>query len=350
MTVADVASICGGEFLGNDVEAQSQVDGVAAIHTTGPSKVSWLTDKRHAASLADCPAAAVVGSRADVGDFPRAIVCDDPEMAMVKLLGAFHCAVERPEPGVHPTAVVDSTVDLGAEVAVGPHCVVKAGAKVGARTVLHAGCVVGAEVEIGEDCVLYEQVILYDRTLLRNRVIIHSHTTVGADGFGYVFRDNCHHRYPHIGSVLIEDDVEIGANCCIDRGKVGPTKIGAGCKIDNLVQVGHNVEIGPLSILVGQSGVGGSTKLGPGVMLGGMAGIIDGRIIGDGTMIAAGSCVYNHSDPRDKLMGIPAIDSMRFKRESVHSKKLDQLYKRVSELEKQLAEVRGALAESNSSS
>lgn len=343
-TVADAAALCRGHFTGSTDEAGVVIDGVAAIHTCGPTKVSWLTDDRHGSELADCPAAAVVGSKSVAERFPRTIVCDDPEMSMVRLLGAFHVPLEAPSPGIHPSAVVDSTARIGEGAAIGPLCVVKSNAVIGARSVLHGQCSVGADVAIGDDCTLYDQVVLYDRVTIRNRVILHSHVTIGADGFGYIFRDGAHHRYPHIGSVLIEDDVEIGANTCIDRGKVGPTTIGAGCKIDNLVQVGHNVEIGPLSVVAGQCGFGGSSKLGTGVLMAGHAGVVDGKVVADGSMVGVKACVFNHTKPGERLMGVPAVDDRQFKRDIVRRKKLEKLFDRVAELEARLASIQAGEA------
>ena len=211
-------------------------------------------------------------------------------------------------PGVHPTAVVDAAASLGRNVSVGPHAVVGPRAVIGDNTVLHAGVFVGEATRIGSNCVLWPNVVVRERCVIGNRATIHPNTTIGADGFGYELVDGRHVKVPQIGDVVIEDDVEIGANSCVDRAKFGSTRIGQGTKIDNLVQIAHNVEIGQCSILAGQVALGGSVKVGPYCVLAGRAGVTDHAVLGSHVVIASCSCVSGVVPDNAQMAGIYAFD------------------------------------------
>lgn len=239
-------------------------------------------------------------------------------------------------PGVHKSAVIGAGAVIDPSAHVGPHCIVGEQTSVGARTVLQAGVHVGFQCIVGEDVNLFPNVSIYPRTQIGSRVRIHSGSVVGSDGFGYVFDEVLHRKVPQVGIVIIGDDVEIGACVTIDRGALGPTTIGKGTKIDNLVQIGHNVSIGEHSLVVSQVGIAGSTKLGSHVVLGGQVGIAGHLKIGDRVTIAAKSGVMNDVKDGEKLLGAPAIPDRQAKRQMLALQQLPELIRRVRELEKKL--------------
>ncbi len=240
--------------------------------------------------------------------------------------------------GIHPAAVVAPSAEVHPSVHVGPLCVVGEGVKIGPRCVLEGGNHLGEQVVLGEDVHLFPNVTLYPKTQLGNRVRIHSGTVIGADGFGYVFDAGIHRKVPQIGNVIVQDDVEIGANVTIDRGALGPTLIGRGTKIDNLVQVGHNVMIGENCLLVAQVGIAGSTRLGNYVILGGQVGLSGHLRIGNKVTVAAQSGVMNNINDGEKWLGSPAQPDRQTKRQWIAMQQLPDLLRRVHQLEKQLAQ------------
>jgi UDP-3-O-[3-hydroxymyristoyl] glucosamine N-acyltransferase len=242
------------------------------------------------------------------------------------------------DPGVHPSAVIGE----GAEVegtAIGQNVVVGEGAVIGQRTTLYPGVFVGTGTSLGSDCVLWPNVVVREQVTIGDRVIIHANSTIGADGFSYLQRDDRHVRVPQIGTVVIEDDVEIGANTTIDRSRSGATRIRRGAKIDNLVMVAHNCDIGEGSLLAAHTGIAGSTVLGKYVACGGQAGIIDHINVGDGAQLGAKSAVFNDIPAGTLVRGSPAREMWRFAREQVALKKLPDLLKTIKRLEQRVREL-----------
>jgi UDP-3-O-[3-hydroxymyristoyl] glucosamine N-acyltransferase len=240
------------------------------------------------------------------------------------------------EPGIHPTAIVDAAAEVDPTAHVGPYCVVGAGARLGARCGLEGLDHVGAGCALAEDCRLFPRVTLYPGSRLGRRVRVHSGAVVGADGFGYVLDNGVHRKVPQIGRVEVEDDVEIGANVAIDRGALGVTRIGQGTKIDNLVQLGHNVQVGKHCLLVSQAGIAGSTQLGDYVTLAGQVGLAGHLKLGDRVTVAAKAGVMNDIPDGQQWLGIPAQPNRDTKRQFVAIRKLPDLLKRVAELEKRV--------------
>lgn len=257
----------------------------------------------------------------------------NPRVAFAKTLALFF-----PEPvfkpGIHPTAVVAASARVDATAHVGPHCVVGEKVSIGARTVLRGGIHVGDNSRIGEDTRIFPNVTIYARTEIGSRVRIHSGTVIGADGFGYVPDAGIHLKVPQIGQVIIGDDVELGANVTVDRGALGPTIIGKGSKIDNLVQIGHNVVLGEHCIIVSQVGIAGSTKLGDNVVLGGQVGVGGHLKIGSRASVVAQSGVMHDIPAGEKWMGAPAQPDRQTKRQMLAIQKLPELIRRVNKLEK----------------
>jgi UDP-3-O-[3-hydroxymyristoyl] glucosamine N-acyltransferase len=240
-------------------------------------------------------------------------------------------------PGIHPTAIIDPSARIASSAHVGPYCVIGERARIGERVVLQTMVTVGADCEIADGTCIFPSVTLYANTQIGRNVRIHAGTVVGSDGFGYVFDSGAHRKVPQIGGVIICDDVEIGANVTIDRGALGPTTIGKGSKIDNLVQIAHNVHIGEHSLIVSQAGVAGSTRIGSYVTLAGQVGIAGHLKIGDGVTIAAQSGVMHDIGDRQKWFGTPAMPDRKMKRQLIALQQLPELLRRVAELEKKLA-------------
>jgi len=256
-----------------------------------------------------------------------------PQQAMIDLLLLFH-----PTPplvsGVHPSAIIAGDARVDAAAAVGPLVVVEAGARVASGTRVGAFAFVGAGVEVGEDCVLGPHVTLLAGARLGRRVIVHAGSVIGADGFGFAFDGARHRKIPQTGGVIIEDDVEIGANCAIDRATFGHTIIRRGTKIDNLVQIGHNVEVGEHSILVAQVGVSGSSRLGRGVVLAGQVGVADHVSVGDGALVGAQAGVPSDVEAGGRYLGTPARPIVEAKRIFAAESRLPELLQRVRALER----------------
>ena len=239
-------------------------------------------------------------------------------------------------PGIHPSAVVASTAKVDPTAHIGPGCVVEERASLGARVVLHAGDYVGADCRLAEDTMLFPHVTLYPRTETGRRVRIHAGAVIGSDGFGYVQEGGTHRKVPQIGNVILGDDVEVGANVTIDRGALGPTVIGKGTKIDNLVQIAHNVQIGEHCLVIAQVGIAGSTKLGNYVVLAGQVGVAGHLKIGDQVTIAAQSGVMNHIPAREKWFGYPAQPDKDAKRQILALRHLPEMRRSLRLIEKKL--------------
>ena len=311
---------------------------ISPLRDAEPDDMAFLADGRYAGELPGCRSRTLLVSEGlcslEDGPSDRLAVAD-PHAALVALLPLLH-----PEPevatGVHRTAVVDPAANVAESAFVGAGAVVEAETTVGEGTRIGANCVVGAGARIGAAVVLHPGVTIYPGTVLGDRVIVHSGTRIGVDGFGYVQSNGRHVKVPQAGGCVVEDDVEIGANCTIDRGSIGRTVIGAGSKLDNLVHVAHNVSIGPGSILVAQVGIAGSTRTGPGVSMGGQAGLIGHLEIGAGARIAAQAGVIGDVAPGATVSGYPARDHKRYLRAMALVMRLPELAKRLGRLERRL--------------
>jgi UDP-3-O-[3-hydroxymyristoyl] glucosamine N-acyltransferase len=331
----------GGRFEGDPdllVTALAPLDGAA------PSEMAFLAAKRYLRFVADSEAGSFLVSEAmEAYVATRArVVVKEPYRALIPLLERLHPRSERPA-CVHPTAVVGQDVRLGAGVGVGPYAVLEEGVEVGDGSRVGAHAVVGEGCRIGRDCTLHPHVVLYPRTELGDRVIVHSGTVLGSDGFGYAWFDGAHQRIPHVGRVLLGDDVEIGAVTAVDRGTIGDTVVEEGVKVDNLVQIAHNVRVGAHSLLAGMAGVSGSTRIGKGVWVGGQVGIIDHLDVGDGAKLTAGSRVLRDVRPGETLSGYPARPHREELARQAHLSRLTKLMERVSALEARV-EALGGLA------
>lgn len=284
------------------------VTSVAPLDRALPHHVTFLSSAKYLPLLADVePGVLLVPpSLADAQGAERArIVVADPYEAIQLLLVALY-PPGSPTPGIHGSAIIGRGASIGADVSVGPYVVIGAGARIGARTRLHSHVVVGEGVEIGDDCELFETVTCYPGTSLGERVRVHAGVRLGSDGFGYVFRNGAHDKIPHVGRCIVEHDVEIGANTTVDRGSIDDTVIGAGTKIDNLVQIAHNVRIGRLCLIMSQVGIAGSVRVGDGAILAGQVGVSGHHTIGAGARLAAQAGVFGDVPAGQTWSGYPA--------------------------------------------
>jgi UDP-3-O-[3-hydroxymyristoyl] glucosamine N-acyltransferase len=305
LTASSIAALVNGRLVG---DPDAAVTAIAPLDRAGERDLSFLASERYASQFAATRAAVTLVSpelEQVEGPVRARIVVARPHDALLRVLPKLYR-----EPavvaGVHPTAAIGRGVRLGAGVRVDAGAVLGDGCLIGAGTMVGANVVVGAGVEVGAQCKLFPNVVLYPGSMLGDRVAIHSGTVVGSDGFGYVYRDNAHQKIPHVGRCIIGDDVEIGANTTIDRGSISDTVVGAGTKIDNLVQVGHNVRIGRLCLIVAQAGIAGSAILEDGVVLGGQVGTRGHITIGKGAQIAGQSGVFGDVPAGATWSGHPA--------------------------------------------
>jgi UDP-3-O-[3-hydroxymyristoyl] glucosamine N-acyltransferase len=321
-TLKSLADLVGGEVLG---DPSVLVSGVGGIREALPGQITFLAHRRFERMLATTRASAVVvGPDTDPGPLPAVRVAD-PDYAFGVIAERFLGAAPRPAPGVRPGAHVADSARLGAGVAVLPGAVVEDGASIGDRTILHPGAYVGPGARVGADCVLHPHVVVRERVVLGDRVIVHAGAVIGADGFGYAGTGRARRKIPQGGIVVVEDDVEIGANTTIDRARFDRTRVGRGTKIDNLVQIGHNVHLGEDCVVVAQAGIAGSARLGDRVTLAAQSGVAGHVEIGEDAVIAARGGVTKSLPGRAAYSGFPARPHSRARRETVLAARLPEL-------------------------
>ena len=332
----ELAELVGGTV---DGDGQTLIRGVAGIREAEPGEITFIANPKYEEFRDVTRASAIITANGRSADKP-VIRIDNPYYAYLQVLNLFAAdvAVRYPR-GVHESAVVDAGAALGSNVAVGPLCHVAPGARIGDNTTLVAGVFVGEGVQIGCDCLIYPHVTLREGTVVGDRVILQPGVVLGADGFGYAKNGSTHHKVPQIGRVVIEDDVEIGANSCVDRATTGETRIRRGSKIDNLVQIAHNVVLGENGVIAAQAGISGSTEIGSGVVLGGQAGLAGHIRIGDRAMVGAQAGVTKDVPANTAVSGYPAREHSLAKRVYAHIAQLPELFRRVKELERKLREV-----------
>ena len=308
ISLKELAELCGGELKG---DPSSVVEDAAPADKAGPTAVCYLEDISKKELLDTCRAGCVILPRAakdsSLSYSGAAIYADKPKWAFTLFLRRLQLEKRPKTPwGVHPSAVVDSTAHLGKYVHVGPCAVIEKGASIGDFSVIGAHSYIGENVKVGANCQFYPHVTVREECSIGDKVILHPGVVVGADGFAYMFFNGRHEKIPQLGTVVIEDDVEIGANSTIDRAMLTQTRIGAGTKIDNLVQIAHNVDVGRACIIVAQTGIAGSCVLEDGVVVGGQAGLADHVRLGRGSMVAAQSGIMVDTKPGEIVFGSPA--------------------------------------------
>jgi UDP-3-O-[3-hydroxymyristoyl] glucosamine N-acyltransferase len=336
-TVAEVAARIGGQVVG---DGSVLLERVAKLEYAGPGELSFLEDAKlvevarlsHAACL-------IVPEGAELG--PRcAIVAKHPKLAFALAAELLHPPKQR-APEIHPTAVIAGDAQIGAGVFIGAYVCVGEKSSIGDGTHLRAGVKVGDQVTVGQNCLLHPNVFLYDGVTIGNYVTLHAGAVVGADGFGYVRGPAGYQKFPQIGTVIIEDDVEIGANTCIDRGSLGTTRIGRGTKIDNLVQIAHNVEIGERVVIASQTGISGSTVIEDDAVIGGQVGMGDHARVQSGAVIGSKAGVLPGKIVRAGVWwGVPVVPLEEYKRRNAHVGRLPETRAELKELRRQLEELK----------
>jgi UDP-3-O-[3-hydroxymyristoyl] glucosamine N-acyltransferase len=332
LTVADVARQLGGEVLGDGAIV---LTGFAPADAARKGDLTFAENENYFARAEQSTASAILVEENFTSNGKTLIRVPNARVAFAKVLPLFF-PEPRFAPGVHGSAVVHPTAEVSPTAHLGPFCVVRERVKIGPSVVLEGGNHIGADCAIGGEAHLFPNVTLYARSVIGQRVRIHAGSVIGSDGFGYVLDEGLHRKVPQIGNVIIHDDVEIGANVTVDRGALGSTIIGKGSKIDNLVQIAHNVVVGENCILVAQVGIAGSTKLGNFVTLAGQVGMAGHLKVGDHVTVAAQAGVMNSIPDKEKWIGSPAGPAQEIKRQWIAIRKLPELFERVKELEKRL--------------
>lgn len=337
ITIKELADLCGARIEGGD--PSTSLLSAADITSAKPNQVTQLTNSRYAPYLKKTEASACFiaeGFAVDAKPENLALlVCPDPEISFIKAVELLHPGREYGQ-FIAPQAVLEENVGLGDNLFIGPYAVIGENSSIGDNTQILAGSYIGRNVRIGRNCRLYPYVVVYDDVQIGDNVIIHSGAIIGADGFGYKFRDHAHLKVPQVGNVVIEDNVEIGANTCVDRGALGSTTIGYGSKIDNLVQIGHNNKVGKHVIMCGQTGVSGSCHIEDYAILAGSSGIADHVTIGKGAVVMARSGVAGNIAAGTQVFGSPAKEKKIAYKEQVAISKLPELLKKIKLLEEKI--------------
>jgi UDP-3-O-[3-hydroxymyristoyl] glucosamine N-acyltransferase len=339
-TLKELSAFVDGELVG---DGDIMITGVSGIREAAEGDITFLANSKYLPLLEKTRASAIVTSR-DVAIGHKPIIrTENPSLAFVKIVSFISPDHTVHPKGIHPTAVIGKNVSLGKNVAIGPYAVIEDNAKIGQDSVIYSGCFIGHDTEIGSHGLIYPNVSLRERIRIGENVIIHSGTVIGSDGFGYVSVEGRHHKVPQVGTVVIEDDVEIGANVAIDRARFDKTIVGRGTKIDNLVHIAHNVVIGENSLIVAQVGISGSTVIGKGVTLAGQVGIVGHVEIGDNAVVMAQSGVSKSVPAGACVWGYPAKPQESAKRVNACVQNLPRLYKTISELRKKIEELEAKL-------
>ena len=349
VTVAQLAQQLGADLYG---DGSGIISSVGSIGEIGESQITFLkgsarywqegegsVDEKLFSQLNSSKAGAVIVGREIKEILKPQLVVENVDTALIEVLKILAPKLKVPDPGISPSATIGEGVEISDSASIGAHVVISDAVRIGAGTVISSGCTIGQNTSIGRNSRLDSNVVVYHNCSIGSHVIIQANSTIGSTGFGYSQIDGAHRLVPHIGGVVIEDFVEIGANCCVDRAKFGNTVIGAGTKIDNLVQIAHNVIIGKCCLIVGLTGVSGSCKLGDGVALGGQVGLVDNISIGAGAMVGAKSGVMSDVGAGKKVLGLPAMDHRETLRILGLRNRLPEISKQLKELNKKVNEL-----------
>lgn len=338
MTLADIAAKVGGVVTG---DGQVLITGLGKIQEAHQGELTFLANPRYAKFVASTRASAIILGEDFQGECPiSAIRVKEPYFAFLKVARLFYPPEETLPVGIHPLAVVDQSAVLGPDVAIGPLAVIGRGVCLGREVKIYPGVVLYPKVKVGDYSVIHANVTVREDVEIGKRVIIHSGAVLGADGFGFVYEGGHYEKLPQTGTVIIEDDVEIGANTTIDRATLGATIVRRGVKLDNLIQIAHNVEIGEHTVIAAQAGISGSTRVGKRVKIGGQAGFVGHVTIGDDASVGGQAGVTKDVPPGTFVIGYPAREMSAYHRSLVALARLPELLKRVKALEKEVEKLR----------
>jgi UDP-3-O-[3-hydroxymyristoyl] glucosamine N-acyltransferase len=344
MRVDQLAQRVQGRVVG---DGATDVERIADLEHAGHAEIAYVENESFLAAAAESKAAClIVTERLSEKLTDRTLIeVSNPKLAFSLIGATLHPAVTR-DPSIHPTAVVAETADIALSAYVGPNVCVGDYARVGAYTRIEAGVVLGSNVTVGDHCVLQPNVVLYDGVSIGNGVILHAGVCIGADGFGYVRHDLGYQKFPQIGTVIIEDEVEIGAHTCIDRAALGRTRIGRGTKLDNMVHVGHNCDIGERVVIAAQTGISGSVVIEDDAVIGGQVGFGDHTRVQKGAIIGSKAGILPGKIVRPGVWwGIPVQPLDQYKRMNAHMNRLPQMREEIKRLEQQVAEIRQLISQ-----
>jgi UDP-3-O-[3-hydroxymyristoyl] glucosamine N-acyltransferase len=333
--LSDLADLLGAEVVG---DGSREIKGVRPLDSAEQEHLSFLHNPKYVEDARSSRAGAILV--ADPSSLPGRdlLVCPEPYLALAHALEYFYPR-ESPPPGAHPSAVVAEDVKLGENASIGPLAHVGSGSSLGAGSAIGPGCMLGREVVVGAGTVLHPRVVVEDGCRIGDRCVIHSGTVIGSDGFGFATVDGTHHKVPQVGIVVIEDDVELGSNVCVDRAALGETRIGRGTKVDNLVQIAHNVRVGEGCLLVAQTGISGSTTIGHHSVFAGQAGCVGHINIGSGVILAARAVATKDVPDGVMLSGHPGRPHREWLQNNANVQRLGGLRQRVKELEARLSDL-----------
>ncbi len=340
MTLREIADYVGGRVIGRD---NIVITGVSGIKEAVSGDITFLANPKYFSLMRTTKASAIITDQDIENNNKPLIRTENSSLAFAKIVALVAPNDVKHPKGIHSTAIIGKNVRLGKNVAVGPYSIIDDGAEIGDYSIIYGGCYVGALTKIGKRALIYPNVSIRERVEIGNNVIIHSGSVIGSDGFGFAIVKGVQKKIPQIGIVKIEDDVEIGANVTIDRARFDKTVIGKGTKIDNLVQIAHNVTIGENCIIVAQAGISGSTVVGRGAILAGQAGVVGHIQIGDGAIVAAQAGVTKSVPANTKVSGYPAKPHDSAKRVNACVQKLPHLYKRIKIMEDKIKQLEGRL-------
>ncbi len=344
-TLKEIAQAIEGEVRG---DAGVVISGVSGIKEAVSGEITFLANPKYAPLLAATAASAIIISKDTEAPPAKNVICvNNPSLAFAKVISMMSPGETRRHKGMHPSVLVGKAVKLGKDVAIGAYVVIEDGAQIGDNTVIYPGCFIGYEASIGNDTLIYSNVSIRERVAIGNRVIIHSGTVIGSDGFGFVEVNGKHQKIPQVGTVEIGDDVEIGANVTIDRARFDKTIIGQGTKIDNLVQIAHNVVIGENCLIVAQVGISGSTTIGNNVILAGQAGLVGHITVGDNAIVTAQSGVSKSIPAGAMFAGYPARPFQENQKAHAYVHNLPKLFDLVKELKNKIEDLENKLKEHN---
>jgi len=335
-TLKEIAELINGEVVGDD---DIVITGISGIKEADEGDITFVANPKYFPLIEKTRASAIITSR-EIKTAPKPIIrTDNPSLAFAKIVSSIvPCEVTHPK-GIHRTAILGKDVSLGRNVALGPYTVIEDNVSIGDNTIIYAGSYVGHHAKIGSNTLIYANVSIRERVTIGNQVVIQSGSVIGSDGFGFVTMEGRHHRIPQVGTVIIEDNVEIGSNVTIDRARFDKTIIGRGTKIDNLVQIAHNVVIGENCFIVAQVGISGSATIGNNVTLAGQVGVAGHIKVGDNSIAMAKSGVSKSIPPGTTVWGYPAKPQKLAKRVNACVQNLPKLYNTIAELKKKIEEL-----------
>ncbi|NLS44236.1 MAG: UDP-3-O-(3-hydroxymyristoyl)glucosamine N-acyltransferase [Firmicutes bacterium] len=342
ITLGELAKVAEGVSVG---DIRLCISGAAPVENAGKDEITFAENTRLLKIAIKSNAGAVIAKHGEDLQGKPGILVENPRLAFAKVLKLFAPPIPRPAEGINKTCNVAEDAIIGKGACIGPKVTIESGVVLGEKVILYPGVYIGENTRIGKGTIIYPNVVIRERITIGKGVIIHSGAVIGSCGFGFVTSEDKHYKVPQVGTVIIEDDVEIGANTCIDRGTMGETVIGEGSKIDNLVQIGHNVKIGKHCIIAGQTGIGGSSEIGEGSILAGQVGVVDHIKIGSSSIIAGLTLVSTSLPPGSFVSGRPARPHKEQLRMEVASRKLPDVLEELHNLQKRLEDIERSIIE-----